>query len=87
MKSRKSPCPGATRRGVAPTPEGGGGLILFSGPKVPFFPHPPTKAHPLPFSAIVTLLNMTSSIPAGERLFIPARIPRFWELLPPGSGG
>jgi hypothetical protein len=23
-------CPGATRRGVAPTPEGGGGLIILS---------------------------------------------------------
>jgi hypothetical protein len=30
---------------------------------------------------------MTSPIPTGDRLIIPTRIPHFWELLPPGSGG
>jgi hypothetical protein len=30
---------------------------------------------------------MTSPIPAGNRFVIPARIPRFWELLPPRFRG
>jgi hypothetical protein len=47
---------------------------------------PRPKALPIPFSAFITLLNMTSSIPTGEGLAIPARIQRFWELLPPLSG-
>jgi hypothetical protein len=41
---------------------------------------PRPKPHPHLPSATVTSLNMTSSVPAGERPFIPARIPRFSEL-------
>jgi hypothetical protein len=45
--------------------------------------------HPLPLSVTVTLLNTTSSIPAGDRAIIPARFRIFPNYDPqnPGVGG
>jgi len=48
---------------------------------------PRPKPHDLLFPIAVTSLNVTSTIPAGELPFVPARIPRFSETFPHGKRG
>jgi hypothetical protein len=65
-------------------------IEVVSGPETsPCQSWPCPKPHPFPRSGSVMLLNMTSSVPVGDRPFIPAWFRLFpnYDLPNPGLGG